>query len=251
MKQNMNGYNATDKWVWETLFTRQIKQLEVFACNTYLDCISKMHSVLNASSIPDFDKINDWFKDRTGWKIKVVPGLIPVDDFFELLAKKQFSSSTWLRTPENLDYLEEPDMFHDIFGHIPLLSDPTFSAFAEEVGKLGVKLKGNHEAIVALQRLYWFTIEFGLIQEEELKIYGAGIISSFGETPRSVSKEMTHTLFDFKNVLHKSFRTDAMQEEYVVVRSFSELIDSLKLMEDYLAEDMVTSENNKTEGVNY
>src|ERR1700752_5374293 len=120
MEQNMKGYTATDEWVWKSLFTRQIKQLKNFACEDYLACVKKMYPVVNPHIIPDFEKINGWFEDHTEWKIEVVAGLIPVEDFFELLAQKRFCSSTWLRKPEQLDFLEEPDMFHDIFGHIPL-----------------------------------------------------------------------------------------------------------------------------------
>ena len=241
MQQNMNGYNATDKWVWETLFSRQAKQLEQFACRDYLDCLKIMNPVLNKNVIPDFKKINQWFETQTGWEIKVVKGLIPVDDFFELLANKQFCSSTWLRSPDSLDYLEEPDMFHDIFGHIPLLANPTFSNFAQEFGKLGVKLKEDKEAVLALQRLYWYTIEFGLIQEETLKIYGAGIISSFGETSRSLSKEVKHTAFEISDILNKTFRTDVMQEEYVVVKSLSQLMTSVNMIVTHLENEPIDS----------
>lgn len=245
MKQNMKGYTATDEWVWKTLFNRQEKQLKLFACEEYLESLKRMYPVLNAHSIPNFDKINEWFEDQTGWKIEVVPGLIPVDDFFELLAHKRFCSSTWLRKPEELDYLEEPDMFHDIFGHIPLLAHPVFSDFAYAFGKLGVKLKGNEQAVLALQRLYWFTIEFGIIKQGKLKIYGAGILSSFGETPRSVSPELKHTPFEINDVIQKVFRTDVMQEEYVVIDSFEQLFDSIKLVENYFCKtNKIVSELN-------
>jgi phenylalanine-4-hydroxylase len=235
MEQNMKAYTVTDEWVWKTLFTRQIKQLQNFACEDYLVCVKKMYRVLNPHFIPDFEKLNEWFEDHTGWKIEVVAGLIPVEDFFKLLAQKRFCSSTWLRSPDSLDYLEEPDMFHDIFGHIPLLAHPVFSDFAHEFGKLGVKLKDNPEAIIALQRLYWYTIEFGIIKEDKLRIYGAGILSSYGETPRSVSVELKQTAFDIKDVLNKAFRTDVMQDEYVVIDSFQQLFDSIKLVEDYFS----------------
>lgn len=242
----MRAYTATDEWVWKTLFTRQAAQLEKFACNEYLICLKKMYPVLNPNSIPDFEKINQWFETETGWKIEVVPGLIPVDDFFELLSQKRFCSSTWLRKPEELDYLEEPDMFHDIFGHIPLLANPIFSDFAETFGKLGVKLKGNEAAAIALQRLYWFTIEFGLIkQNNHLKIYGAGIISSFGETSRSISPiQVKHTIFDIRNVLNKTFRTDVMQEEYVVIESLEQLTLSIQFMDVYFNKTSINQNNN-------
>jgi hypothetical protein len=148
--------------------------------------------------------LDKWFENRTAWKIEVVPGLIPVDDFFELLAQKKFCSSTWLRKMEQLDYLEEPDMFHDIFGHIPLLSNALFSDFMQKFGKLGVAAKGDDEQILKLQRLYWFTIEFGMIGSDDPKIYGAGICSSFGETNRSINKTISKVQYEkFLSVLKR------------------------------------------------
>ena len=157
----------------------------------------------------------------------MVPGLIPVEDFFNLLAQKKFCSSSWLRSMNSLDYLEEPDMFHDIFGHIPLLSNEVFSAFAHEFGVIGKRFAGNEQAMVMLQRLYWFTIEFGVILEEQIKSYGAGIMSSFGETNRIANRECTFLDFDIQRVLRKEFRTDVMQEEYFVIDSFEMLYNSL------------------------
>ena len=241
MIQDLNAYTKIDEQVWNTLFSRQYQQLQKYACKEYLSCLNEMQSFLNADSIPDFNKINAWFENKTGWSIEVVPGIIPVDEFFVLLSQKKFCSSTWLRCPENLDYLEEPDMFHDIFGHIPLLANPLFSEFAQKFGILGVKLKGNQDAITALQRLYWYTIEFGLIKEDELKIYGAGIISSYGETIRSVSSEVKHTPYDMVDVFNKTFRTDVMQEEYVLIESIEQLNLSISVMDKYLLGESVLS----------
>ena len=232
MEQIISNYTETDQWVWNTLFSRQVTNLEKFGSLSYLNCLTGMNDVLNDSSIPDFSKVSRWFQSNTGWQIEVVPGLIPVEDFFQLLSQKKFCSSTWLRSPESLDYLEEPDMFHDIFGHIPLLSHPVFSKFIYEFGKLGVKYTGNPEAVEALRRLYWFTIEFGLIKETEIKVYGAGIISSYGETQTSVSTVVKHSEFDIHEILNKPFRTDVMQEEYFVVKNFDDLFNSLKTFEE-------------------
>ena len=168
MKQNMQNYTPTDQLVWRTLFNRQVKNLETKGSPIYLECLKKMNPVLHGDTIPNFTEINTWFKNYTQWQIEVVPGLIPVEDFFELLANKKFCSSTWLRSMEQLDYLEEPDMFHDVFGHIPLLADPNFSEFAHQFGKLGQSFKGNQIVLTQLQRLYWFTIEFGLILSDPI-----------------------------------------------------------------------------------
>lgn len=227
MKQHMDGYSAEDLAVWKTLFERQEVNLQDKVCPEYLEALKNMKSVLNADSIPDFRKIDDWFSDKTGWTIEVVPGLIPVEEFFALLAEKKFCSSTWLRTMKQLDYLEEPDMFHDIFGHVPLLSHPVFSDFMQQFGKLGCAISHDTEAVLALQRLYWFTIEFGLLQPENPLIYGAGIISSFGESNRAVSLDVNKLKFEMEIVTNKPFRTDVVQEEYVCVDSFDALFSAI------------------------
>ena len=232
----MENYGEEDLLVWSTLFKRQQKNLKEKGSKRYLHCLNQMQEVLNADEIPDFEKINAWFHHQTGWKIEVVPGLIPVEDFFDLLAQKRFCSSTWLRTMEQLDYLEEPDMFHDIFGHIPLLADPQFSEFAHAFGKLGQAHKHNSWAVVQLQRLYWFTIEFGVIwEEEQLKSYGAGILSSFGETNRVANQNCNLISFDIDLVLSRFFRTDVLQEDYFLIQSFEELNSVLKQVNTILS----------------
>lgn len=227
MTQNMNAYTAEDKKVWKTLFERQVLNLQGKVCREYEEALDSMKEVMNADEIPDFEKVNQWFENKTGWKIKVVPGLIPVDEFFELLAQKQFCSSTWLRSMEQLDYLEEPDMFHDTFGHIPLLANPYFSDFMQAFGELGCKMRDDAGFVLQLQRLYWYTIEFGMIGTTEPKIYGAGIISSFGETNRSISQDVRKITFTMEEVLQKTFKTDEVQEEYVCIDSFETLFQSL------------------------
>ncbi len=234
MKQDMNAYTAQDKLVWKTLFERQVKNLQGKVCDEYLQALEDMSPVLNADNIPDFDAVDEWFKTSTGWKMKVVPGLIPVDEFFELLANKTFCSSTWLRTMEQLDYLEEPDMFHDTFGHIPLLSNPIFSDFMQQFGELGCSMKDNEQVVLELQRLYWFTIEFGMIGHANPKIYGAGICSSFGESNRSIDSAITKLPFNMLEVLQKPFRTDVVQEEYICIDSFEQLFEALKILKNEL-----------------
>ncbi len=227
----MNHYTETDRLVWKTLFERQSENLKTKGNSNYNTCLVNMKPVLHADEIPNFKQINKWFELQTGWQIEVVTGLIPVEEFFGLLAQKKFCSSTWLRSLAQLDYLEEPDMFHDIFGHIPLLSNPEFSAFAHEFGKIGQANQGNEKLMIQLQRLYWFTIEFGLIREnKQIKAYGAGIISSFGETNR-VAKLNCHIFpFDLQEVFSKFFRTDVMQEDYFLIESFTELTKALEMV---------------------
>lgn len=230
MKQNHDNYTATDREVWNLLFARQIENLQDKASTVYLEALNTMKPVLNAQEIPNFDKINHWFETQTGWHIECVPGLIPVEDFFELLSQKKFCSSTWLRSMSNLDYLEEPDMFHDIFGHVPLLSNPIFSNFLHEFGKLGVQIKDDPERLLQLQRLYWFTIEFGLIHENTHKIYGAGIASSFGESNLSLGNTVRLSAFDVPTILEQTFETDQVQNHYFVIESYEQLFKAIILL---------------------
>lgn len=242
MKQNMNTYTEEDKSVWKLLFERQYENLKTKGSKAYLDSLRLMQPVLNENSIPEFEKMNRWFESHTAWKIEVVPGLIPVEEFFELLSQKRFCSSTWLRSLKNIDYLEEPDMFHDTFGHIPLLANPVFSEFVYEFGKLGKEFIKDNEKLVQLQRLYWFTIEFGVMKENEnIKSYGAGIISSFGETNQIHNREANFFPFKIETILNKAFRTDAMQEDYFVIDSLEQLFESLKQVKHLLQNKTVVA----------
>lgn len=232
MKQEMRAYTAQDKEVWRTLFERQQVNLSGKVSPEYLDALHAMQPVMHAAAIPDFREIDEWFGSATGWQIEVVPGLIPVEDFFRLLAERKFCSSTWLRSMDQLDYLEEPDMFHDTFGHIPLLANPVFSDFMQGFGELGCRVKDNPEQLLALQRLYWFTIEFGMLSGKQPLIYGAGIISSFGETNRAVSPRVEHQPFVLEEVLEMPFRTDVVQEKYLCIGDFSELFQSIQILQE-------------------
>ena len=227
MKQEFEKYTQEDLHVWKTLFDRQVVNLKEKASEQYLIALVEMKEVLNADSLPNFEHINAWFKSSTGWEIYCVPGLIPVDEFFALLAEKKFPSSIWLRTIDKLDYLEEPDMFHDIFGHVPLLSNPVFSNFIHEFGKLGKSSIDNEEKLIMLQRLYWFTIEFGLINENDIKIFGAGIASSFGESISSLKTETEKKPFYLDVILNTPFITTEVQSFYFIIDSFEELFDSI------------------------
>ena len=230
MKQIFENYTSEDHEVWKILFERQKENLKDKACPEYLAALDEMKEVLNSNSIPRFTDLNEWFAQRTGWEIHCVPGLIPVDEFFELLAQKKFCSSTWLRLKSQLDYLEEPDMFHDIFGHVPLLSLPMYSNFMHEFGKLGVAHKDSPEIQIYLQRLYWFTIEFGLMKND-LKIYGAGILSSFGESIECRKDIKQKLEFNIEEVILKPYDSEKIQNEYFMIENFEALFESLKTIE--------------------
>jgi phenylalanine-4-hydroxylase len=238
MKQQYEKYTHEDLKVWSILFNRQSQNLQDKACLDYLKALKKMESCLNANEMPNFKKINNWFLNETGWQIECVSGLIPVDAFFMLLADKKFPSSTWLRTMDKLDYLEEPDMFHDIFGHIPLLSQPVYSEFIHKFGILGKAVINNEQKLLMLQRLYWFTIEFGLIDDlDKRKIYGAGLLSSFGEASYSLSSSLIERIqFDINAIIATPFCTSEMQNTYFVISNFEQLTQAVfQLAQEWIA----------------
>jgi phenylalanine-4-hydroxylase len=223
IKQKYEQYQQEDFDVWNKLFTRQLANLKAKSCKEYLDCLSQLKDVLNAQFIPKFEDLNTSLRQKTGWSIEAVPGLIPVEDFFQLLSNKKFCSSTWLRKMNQLDYLEEPDMFHDIFGHIPLFMDQRYSDFAKKMGEIGVQFKNDEQILLELQRIYWFTIEFGLLKESKPMIYGAGIISSFGET-NFIYEEGTEILpFNLKEIIQTDFCNSEIQTKYFLLNSMEEL----------------------------
>ncbi|MBL4667685.1 MAG: phenylalanine-4-hydroxylase [Flavobacteriales bacterium] len=228
MKQQFENYTVEDFKVWKTLFERQVNNLQDKSCESYLHCLDELNDVLNSNSIPRFDALSKVLKEKTGWSIEVVPGLIPVEDFFELLSQKKFCSSTWLRSMEQLDYLEEPDMFHDIFGHIPLFMDEKYADFAQKMGEVGVQFKDSEKILIELQRIYRFTIEFGLLKGSQPQIYGAGVISSFGET-NFIYEEGTEMLpFDLNEIINTDFCNSEIQTKYFLLNSFDELYESFE-----------------------
>lgn len=237
MKQNWNNYTPEDHEVWNLLFDRQVKNLQDKAWSSYLACIPA--AGIHGKLVPDFSIIENELEKSTSWKIEVVKGIIPVGEFFQLLSKKRFCSSTWLRGRHQLDYLEEPDMFHDTFGHIPLLADKKYAAFIEQFAEIGLKFCHHKEALLLLERMYWFTIEFGLMQENsQLKIYGAGILSSFGESLHVYSTHVELRKFSVEDVFLQPFHNNEVQHIYFVVENMDELWNCLPEMEKFL-EDFV------------
>ena len=224
-QQDYAAYAPADYAVWRKLASRQMTALKAVACQEYLDCLTALYPILSPDHPPRFTDLNRQLTAAHGWSIKVVPGFLPVDEFFGLLSQRRFCSSTWLRTEEQLDYLEEPDMFHDIFGHIPLFLDKDYAEFARKLGALGVKFHDDEEKIKQLQRLYWFTIEFGVMyQDDELKVYGAGICSSYGETKHVYDNpEVEVVPFDLDAVLAQDFIITEVQMKYFAIQDFAQL----------------------------
>jgi phenylalanine-4-hydroxylase len=235
MKQNYSKYIAEDFKVWKTLFERQMKILPELASQSYLEAVDLVG--FRSDKIPDFKEVNAILKEQSGWQLSVVPNIVPNEEFFPLLSNKTFSATSWLRKMSELDYLDEPDMFHDVFGHVPLLSNPTFCAFFKGLADIAMKYLDDPESIEMLGRMYWFTIEFGLIREDGiLKIYGAGIISSHGETKFSLSDEPEHLEFDVASVLEQDYDNMKIQDKYFVIESFEQLFQSLNKIERYVQE---------------
>lgn len=224
-EQIYSNYTTEDFLVWNVLFSRQMHALSASASKDFLHAVETIG--FHEDEIPDFKKVNERLGTLTGWKIITVPGICPPAEFFQLLAQKKFTCTCWLRKMEELDYLEEPDMFHDVFGHVPLLTNPVYCNFFQALGELALEHLDDQDIIDMLERLYWFTIEFGLIKQEgELKIYGSGIISSIGETKHALGDSRKHA-FDADKIMDHPFRTDIMQDDYYVINSFEQLVASL------------------------
>ena len=225
MLQNYNGYTAEQQWVWKELFCRQQENLMQKGTTLHNESVTLLNNVFNAGSIPKLADLSSALLKRTGWQIHIVEGFIPAVEFLSLLADKKFAASTWLRQPEQLDYLEEPDMFHDVFGHLPILCDENYAAFVHKVGLLGKKYSFSPECVDLIERFYWYSIEFGLVKEKgEIKIFGAGIISSFGETNRIFEdKTVEIKEFNLAEILYLPFDKSSLQPIYYVADSFEEL----------------------------
>lgn len=234
LKQNYEDYTSEDFAVWHTLFERQMKILPSIASKNYLGGIEKVE--FTADKIPNYAETNKILERLTGWQIHVVPGHIENKPFFELMRAKNFCASTWLRKRDQLDYLQEPDMFHDTFGHVPMLSDKNVCNFLEELGRIALRFIDDAQCIECISRIYWYTIEFGLIKEDNaLKIYGAGILSSSGESEYSVHSAMPKRLpFNVETIINTPFKIDAFQEIYFVLESYEQLFNSVADIEKNL-----------------
>lgn len=227
MRQEYEKYTAEDFEVWRILFERQMKALPGKATQEYLEGIKRVGFV--ADRIPNFDEVNEHLQKYTGWKIYVVPGLLPNKEFFELMRDGNFCATTWLRKMSQLDYLEEPDMFHDVFGHVPLLTNKPLCKFLEDLSIIALEHIESEIAIELIARLYWYTVEFGLIREPEgLRIYGAGILSSSGETDYSLYSDIPERVpFNVSEILDTPYIKDRYQSKYFVIDSFEQLYASV------------------------
>ncbi len=226
MQQDYSKYTAEDHKVWSLLYEEQMAQLPAVATSAYLRGIEVVR--FQPDRVPSFDVVNEELSKLTGWTVYVVPGLIDNKPFFEHLYRREFPATTWLRKLSQLKYIEEPDMFHDVFGHVPLLSEPFFCEYLNGLSAIALDYIEDSTAIELMARIYWYTVEFGLIKEDAgTKIYGAGILSSPGETPFCLSKEATHLPFDVDTIFATPYIKDKFQAQYFVIESYQQLFDSL------------------------
>lgn len=227
VEQPWSRYGADDHAVWAALFERQERLLAGRASQVF---VRNQHAMgMSPTQIPKFDDLNRVLRGATGWEIIGVEGLLPELDFFEHLANRRFPVTWWIRRQDQLDYLAEPDLFHDLFGHVPLLMEPVFADYMQAYGRGGVKAHAvGPEALVNLTRLYWYTVEFGLIREAEgLRIYGAGILSSKGESIHCLDSAAPNRIgFDLERIMRTRYRIDSYQKTYFVIDSYEQLMNA-------------------------
>lgn len=223
--QDWAHYSAQDHATWDTLFARQSAMLPGRASQAFLRGIDVLK--LSKPGIPEFAELSERLTAATGWRVVAVPGLIPDDVFFDCLADRVFVAGNFIRRPDQLDYLQEPDVFHDVFGHVPMLADPVFADYMVAYGKGGQRA-GSLGALKRLARLYWYTVEFGLVREDgALRIYGSGIVSSHGESIFALDDPSPNRIaFDLRRVMRTDYRIDDYQQTYFMIPSFDELLRS-------------------------
>lgn len=223
ISQNWAAYTAEEHATWDTLFARQARLLPGRASDAWLKGLDVLR--LDRPGIPDFEQLSDRLEKLTGWRVVAVPGLVPDDVFFDHMANRRFVAGNFIRRPDQLDYLQEPDVFHDVFGHVPMLADPVFGDYLAAYGRGGQRALGL-DALKYLGRLYWYTVEFGLIAEPEgLRIYGSGIVSSYAESRFALDDPSPNRIMlDLARVMRTEYRIDDFQQNYFVIPSFDELL---------------------------
>jgi len=221
--QDWRRYTPAEHAMWDRLFERQSKMLPGRVSPAFLAGLDVLR--LSKPGIPDFDELSERLQKLTGWKVVAAPGLVPDEDFFRHLANRTFVAGRFIRRPERIDYLQEPDVFHDIFGSVPLLANPAFADYMQAYGEGGLRSLGM-DALHHLARLYWYTVEFGLIREDgELKLYGAGIVSSYRESMFALDDPSPNRIgMDLKRAMRTRYKIDQHQQTYFVIDSFEDLL---------------------------
>ena len=257
--QNWEAFSADEHALWDILFARQSAMLPGRAADAFLRGLDVLR--LSKSGIPDYRELNARLMMATGWQVVAVPGLVPDAVFFDHLANRRFPAGNFIRRPDQIDYLQEPDVFHDVFGHVPMLADPVFADYMVAYGKGGLRSLGFN-ALDHLARLYWYTVEFGLIQQADgLRIYGAGIVSSFGESVFALDSDSPNRIgFDLMRVMRTRYKIDDFQQSYFVVDSLEQLLKTtietdfaplyniLESLSDYTTADIMADDRIITYG---
>lgn len=226
--QGWENYTAAEHAVWKTLFERQTELLPGRACKEFVQGMRDLP--IGAGEIPDFRRLSDVLMKRTGWQVVAVPGLVPDDVFFKHLASRRFPAGRFIRKPDELDYLEEPDVFHDVFGHVPMLLNPVIADFIQAYGVGGLRAQ-QLGVLPNLARVYWYTVEFGLVtQDGGLRIYGSGIVSSYTESIFALDDPSPNRIrFDLERVMRTRYRIDDFQETYFVLNDLEDLLELARI----------------------
>ena len=226
--QGWSQYTPQEHAVWKTLFERQSKLLPGRACDEFVRGMQDLP--IGPDQIPNFEQLSETLSQRTGWQIVAVPGLVPDDVFFAHLAHRRFPAGHFIRKPHELDYLEEPDVFHDVFGHVPMLMNPAIADYIQAYGEGGLRAK-RLGVLEKLARVYWYTVEFGLVKQPDgLRVYGAGIASSATETVFSVEDDSPNRVaFDLERVMRTNYRIDDFQETYFVLDNLNDLLELARI----------------------
>lgn len=257
--QGWSNYTDDEHAVWDLLYKRQMDVLPGLAAPEFLDGLKALD--LGKGGIPNFETMSDELEALTGWRVVAVPGLVPDEVFFDHLANRRFPAGQFIRKRDELDYLQEPDVFHDVFGHVPMLTNPVFANYMEAYGKGGLRSL-NFAALKNLAALYWYTVEFGLIQSDEgLRIYGAGIVSSKAESIFAVRDPSPNRIgFDLERLMQTDYRIDDFQQTYFVIDSYDQLFratvdtdfaplyERMKGKFDYKPEDVLEKDDVITRG---
>ncbi len=226
--QGWAAYTPAEHEVWKTLFERQSRLLPGRACDEFVEGMKNLP--IGPEQIPDFRQLSEVLMQRTGWQVVAVPGLVPDEVFFEHLAHRRFPAGHFIRKPHELDYLEEPDVFHDVFGHVPMLMNPAIADYIQAYGEGGLRAQ-KLGVLDKLARVYWYTVEFGLVKQAEgLRVYGAGIASSYTETVFALEDASPNRIgFDLERVMRTHYRIDDFQESYFVIDNLDRLLELARI----------------------
>lgn len=228
--QQWERFSAAEHGVWDLLFTRQLAALPGKIVSCFFDGIAAVG--LDHPGIPDLARLNRQLQPRTGWRVVAVPGLVPDEIFYQMLSERRFPTGNFIRRADQLDYLEEPDLFHDVFGHVPLLADPVIADLSEHFGRIGLEaVRAGRTELVA--RLYWHSVEFGLTREQgELRILGGGLASSFGEAAYCLaSNEPERVPFELGRVVNTPYRIDSFQRLYFVADDLAQTAREIEALD--------------------